>query len=67
MKVEPGQTWSLIDDEGGETIATVLELVDEDIVRVLVLSSDIADCVPGSLDNFSVSWFWENSTLLSQT
>lgn len=63
MKV--GQTWRLGDDEGGETIATVLEVLGPECVRVLVLASTIQGCRAGTTEEFSTSWFRENGSFLS--
>lgn len=68
MRVEDGQTWLLKDEHGGETVALVLDAEwDEDVVEVLILTSTIHDAIPGNKENFSLSWFSENGSLLSQT
>lgn len=68
MKVKDGQTWVLKDAHGGETVALVLDAEwDEDIVEVLILTSTLHDAIPGNTENFSLSWFSDNGSLLSQS
>lgn len=66
MKVVNGQTWVLGDEEGGETVATVLDIGVE-VARVLVLSSTLPGVMPGSQDLFSLSWFNRYGSLLSES
>lgn len=66
MKVANGQTWVLGDEEGGETVATVL-ITGNDVAKVLVLCSTLPGVIPGSEDLFSLSWFNRYGSLLSES
>lgn len=62
-----GQTWRLGDEAGGETIATILKILNPEVYLVLVLRSTIPGCNPGTTEKFSASWFSERGSLLSKS
>lgn len=61
--MKEGQTWRLGDNAGGETIALILRVGIT--IEVLVVSSTLPDCRPGTTEHFSPEWFHETGSLLS--